>query len=461
MKPKTTLTLFVMLIIVGAFYWLWGVKGAKQRQENKELGKKIVAVEPDSVDSVTLMQNGDTTLVYQRQGQNWDITYPVKTAGDQTKIDRNLNAFLDAQKQRTIATELTDLKPYGLDRPPVEIGITYNDTGSVVLQVGKQNPTGSNIYVKRRDSNAIYTSDKNLATEGKKELFDLRDRTIVQFNRNNINKLVITRQNGKSLTFTKMNSDWRLKEPQVKAQSSQVSSVISGLANGETQKYYEESPQNLSAYGLDHPRFVVSLFSNDSTRTAALQIGKPVDDSSSPKYYARDVSRPMVFSISNYIVSNLQKTPFEFQDKGLFDITSGQVTDADITWQDTTYSLSKVDSAWQLTQPVQEAVEPQKADNIARALMNLRVDSLGSYTRTSPGLYGLTHPWLEVHFKISGSDFDGFRIGKTGKNGMRYISTDSSPYIYEIKENKLQDFQVSLNNLRIKQEADSTAVAKQ
>jgi len=460
MKPKTTLTLFVMLIFVGAFYWLWGVKGAKQREEKKELAKKIIAVAPDSVNSVTLIQNGDTTVVYQRQGQEWAITYPVKTAGDQTKIDQNLNAFLDAQKQRTIATELTDLKPYGLDKPPIEIGITYSDTGAVTLLVGKQNPTGSHVYVKRQDNNAIYTSNKNLATEGKKELFDLRDRSIAKFNRNAIHKIVIAHKNGRPLEFNKVNNDWRMNDPQVKAQSSQISSVISGLANGEVQKYYEESPEHLAKYGLDNPQMVVSLFANDSTRTAALQIGDPVDDSDSPKYYARDVSRPMVFSISNYVVNNLQKTPFEFQDESLFDITSGQVTDADITWQDTTYSISKVDSAWQLTQPVQEAVVPQKAENIARALMNLRVDSLGSYTRTSPGLYGLDHPWLEVHFKIAGSDFDGFRIGKTGKEEMRYISTDSSPYVYQIKANKLNDFQVSLDALRIKQEPDSTAVAQ-
>jgi len=461
MKPKTTLTLFVMLIIVGAFYWLWGVKGAKQRAEKQELAQKIVAVEPDSVDSVTLIQNGDTTVVYQRQDGKWAITYPVNTAGDQTQIDRNLNAFLDAQKQRTIATELTDLKPYGLDTPRVEVGITYNDTGKVTLLVGKENPTGSHVYVKARENNAIYTSDKNLATEGQKKLFDLRDRSIVEFDRNQIQKMIIARNGGQSLEFDNMNGDWRLKSPQVKAQSSQVSSVLSGLSNGQAQTYFEETPQNLAKYGLKNPRLTLSLFANDSTRTAALQIGDPVDDSDSPDYYARDISRPTVFSISNYLVSNLQKTPFEFQDKGLFDISSGQVTDVEITREDTTYALSKVDTAWQLTEPLQAPADPEQAEAIARALTNLRVDSLASYTRTAPGLYGLNHPPMEVHFKVAGSDFDGFRIGRTGQGNMRFISTDSSPYVYLIKENKLNDFRVSLESLRSSREPDSTAIARQ
>ncbi len=459
MKPKTTLILFVFLIAVGAFYWLWGIKGQEQRERQQELAGRILPIEQNTVNQVALVQKGDTTVVYEHKDDQWTITHPVQTGANQTGIETNLNAFLEAERKRTIATELTDLKPYGLDKPQAEVIVTYNDTGKVSLLIGNENPTGSSVYAKRNDGPSIYTTNTNIISQGKKGLFDLRDRSIARFDRNAITKIVISQENGQTLEFNKMNGDWRLAEPQVKAQNSQVSSVLSGLATMQAQQYFEESPANLDAYGLDTPRILVSLFTNDTTRTAAVQIGNPVDDSDSPDYYARDLSRPMVFSVSTNVVNNIRKTPFEFQDKGLFDINSGQVTDIEVTWQDTTYQLSKIDTAWKVMQPVDEPGDPEKAQRMARSLSNLRVDSLASYDQTDPALYGLDTPWMEVHFHISGSEFDGFAVGDPAKGERRYISTDSSPYVYEIRSSKLTEFQISLNDLVREPEPDTTGVA--
>lgn len=459
MKPKTTLILFILLIAVGAFYWFWGIKGQEKRERQQELANRILPIQQDAVNQVALVQEGDTTVVYEHTDDEWTITHPVQTGADETNIETNLNAFLEAEQKRIIATELTDLKPYGLDRPQAEVIITYNDTGKVSLLIGNENPAGSSVYAKRNDGPSIYTTNTNIISQGKKGLFDLRDRSIAKFDRNAITRIVISREDGQALEFNKMDGGWRLAEPQVRAQNSQVSGVLSGLATRQVQQYVEETPVNLDAYGLDTPRILVSLFTNDTTRTAAVQIGNPVDDSGSPDYYARDLSRPMIFSVSSNVVNNIRKTPFEFQDKGLFDINSGQVTDIEVAWQDTTYQVSRIDTAWKVMQPVEGPADSDKAQRMARSLSNLQVDSLGSYTQTDPALYGLDTPWMEVHFHISGSEFDGFTVGNPANGERRYISTDSSPYVYEIGSSKLNEFQISLDDLVQEPEPDTTAVA--
>ncbi|HKJ68416.1 MAG TPA: DUF4340 domain-containing protein [bacterium] len=459
MKPKTTLILLLLLIAVGGFYWFWGIKGQETRERQQELANRILPMEQENINRVALVQAGDTTVVYEQSDDEWTITHPVQTSADQTRIETNLNAFLEAEQKRIIATELTDLQPYGLDRPQAEVAITYNDTGKVTLLIGNQNPTGSSVYAKRDDGPSIYTTNTNIVSQGKKQLFDLRDRSIAKFDRNAITKIVISRENGETLEFNKMDGDWRLAEPQVKAQNSQVSSLLSGLATRQVQEYFEETPVNLDDYGLDNPRILVSLFTNDTTRTAAVQIGNAVDDSNSPDYYARDLSRPMIFSVGNNVVTNIRKSPFEFQDKGLFAINSGQVTDMKVSWNDTTYQVSKIDTAWKMMQPVEAQADADKAQRMARSLSNVQVDSLGSYTQTDPARYGFDAPWMEVRFHISGSEFDGFTVGDPANDTRRYITTDSSPYVYEIRPSKLNEFQLSLDDIVAESEQDTTTVA--
>ncbi len=460
MKPKTTLILFVLLIGVGLFYYFWGVKGEAKRQARQERQERILPmIEPSEVNRVELLQDDSVTVAYERMDGKWEITDPVRTAPDTAKLSTNLNAFLEAEKQRTITTELADLQPYGLDRPTVRVRITYRDTGQVELLVGDKTPTKSDRFVKRADSPAIYTATSKVQREGTKELFDLRDRSILHFTRDDITRVVLERTEGGSLKFNKMGSDWRLDEPQVKVKSSEITSMLRNLATNKLQEVHRETPDNLPEYGLDNPGVRVSLFSSDTTREAVLLVGDPVDDSDSPDYYARDLSRPMVFSIGNSMVKRMQKEPFAYQDTDLFDVNYGQITDVEISWNDTTYALSKVDTVWKVTSPAEHMAKESEAGTMTRKLSSLSVDEPGSYTRTAPAAYGLDRPWLQVRFKVSGSEFDGFRVGDMTDESMRYISTDSSPYVYKIDESKLEDFQVTLRELIETQTADTAAVS--
>jgi|GEM_PF-294027 len=448
MKPRTTLILFVALIGIGLFYYLWGVKGEAQREARQERQNRILPMlETGEVNRVELVQGGDTSVVYERVDGTWQITAPVQTQPDTSNLTSNLETFLEAEKKRTITTELTDLQPYGLDKPQARIGIAYRDTGKATLLVGDETPTASGIFVKLEEKPAIYTAGNNIQTEGTKGLFDLRDRSIVHFDRNRISRIVLDRGEGRSLEFTKFGNDWRLEDPNVRVQNSAVNRILRDLSNNKFQDVVQETPENLTEYGIDEPSITVSLFSDDTTRDAVLKLGESAEDSDSPEYYARDLARPMIFTIRNDLVTQLQKSPFEFQNKQLFDVNRNQITDVEISWNDTTYTVSKVDTVWKMTAPVEQPVRESPVQSITRDLSSIRVDELASYERTSPALYGLDEPWLRVIMKVSGSEYDGFTVGDTTDLSMRYITTDSSPYVYKIEENKLEDFQISAGSL--------------
>ncbi len=456
MKPKTTLILFIVLIVAGVFYWLWGVKGQEQREQRAEMAQRIIPVEEDQVNKVVLFHQGDTALVYERRNDEWRITYPVTTGANQNQISTQLSAFLDAEKTRTLTESPdTNLGQYELSPPDFAAHIFYNDTGKAELLIGSENPTGSGVYAKLEDQPSVYLSSSNLQTQAEKGLDDLRDKSIAKFDRNAVQKITLQREDGDNLIFKKVENTWRLDEPGIRVNQSEVTSILSSIQNGETQEYFEETAVNLDDYGLQNPAATISFFTNDTSRTAAVIFGDPVDDSSSPQYYAKDMTRPMVFSVNNNVYSNVAQDIFEFQDKELFDVSQNQITDFTIRWDDQIYEVSQVDTTWQIVQPVQRQADEEMISDLRSHIATLRIDSLGSYTETGPEMYGLNNPWMRVQFKVAGSDFDGFRIGSMTGNNMRYITSDSSPYIYTIRETKLKEFQISLEQLTAETEQDT------
>ena len=458
MKPKTTLILFIVLIAAGVFYWLWGVRGQEQRDQRAEMAQRIIPVEEDDVNKVALFHRGDSALVYERRGDEWRITFPVTTGANQNQISTHLSALLEAEKTRTLTENPgANLAQYNLEPPEYATHIFYSDTGKAELLIGGENPTGSGVYAKLHNAPAVYLSNTNIRTQAEKELFDLRDKSIAMFDRNAVQKIVIERVNDRDLVFEKADNIWRLTEPAIRVNQSEVTSILSTIQNGTAQEYLEEMAVNLGDYGLQNPQITVSFFTDDTTRTAALILGQPVDDSDNPQYYAKDMTRPMVFSVNNNVYSNVAQDLFEFQDKDLFDVSQNQISDVIIEWNDETYEVSQVDTAWQIIRPVRQPADEDKISEIRRQLANLRMDEPGSYTQTDPAAYGLDNPWLRVEFKVGGSDFDGFTIGDTGDEDMRYIKTDSSPYIYQIATSKLEEFQVSLENLAAETKEETAA----
>jgi hypothetical protein len=79
------------------------------------------------------------------------------------------------------------------------------------------------------------------------------------------------------------------------------------------QKIVSPSAVDLQAYGLDRPAVTTTVISGSARATLA--IGKVEGDST----YARDVSRPMVFTIPQATAVDLQKDAGMFRRKDMFD----------------------------------------------------------------------------------------------------------------------------------------------
>jgi hypothetical protein len=172
--------------------------------------------------------------------------------------------------------------------------------------------------------------------------FQLRDKSVLEFTRESVDSMRIEATGSPALAFARKADVWRLTEPvDAKADFSGVDGLVGQLASAEMKEIVTADAAPLSAddlkkYGLDKPQATVTL-GQGSTR-ATLAIGGTKDDG---MLYARDLSRPMVFTVESTLVDGLKKKPDDLRVKDVFEFRMFTAVSADFTYRGQTYGFKK------------------------------------------------------------------------------------------------------------------------
>jgi len=81
MRWQTTAILAAILIAVGAFYYVYDVRMAPEREKEAARKGRLWTIEPADVNEVTIRRSSDT-LTLKREGDRWQMLGPVSARGD-------------------------------------------------------------------------------------------------------------------------------------------------------------------------------------------------------------------------------------------------------------------------------------------------------------------------------------------------------------------------------------------
>ena len=210
-----------------------------------------------------------------------------------------------------------------------------------------------------------------------KSTFDLRDKTILDFERDDLDRLEITSADD-TIRFTKDGDDWQLAEPWgVRADFGTVESLLGSLTSGRMQSVEAESADDLTPYGLSDPHLTVSI--NTGSATAALHIG---DESPGGHRYGRDASRPLIFTIDAALLATLEREAGEYRRKDLFGFRAFNATRLEVERSEGTIAIEKVeaetddgDDTWRQVAPESADLDQDKVNDLLRQLSGLRAES--------------------------------------------------------------------------------------
>jgi hypothetical protein len=371
------LLLAVLAALTGYLYY----DSKHEPGDAKKPEKVFAGLASDKIERVTVKSaNGEQTTL-EKQGAEWRMIQPAAVAADGAELSGITSNLASLEVARVVDEQATDLKQYGLD--PARIEVTFKFAGKdQKLLIGQKTPTGGELYAKIPDKPRVFLVASYLETTFDKSTFDLRDKTILKIDREKVDRVEIETPD-RTVKVAKQGADWRLSSPvDARADFGVIEGIIGRLNTTPMKAITAAEPTDLKEYGLDKPAATVRVMSGSAQ--AGLAIGTSAGQG---VVYAKDLSRPMVFTVESALFDELKKPADDFRVKDLFDARAFNTTRVEIARGGQTMVLEKEKGkdTWKQVSPAAKAADTAKVEALLTALASARATSFAD-AKTATGI---------------------------------------------------------------------------
>ncbi len=452
MKIRNTIILFVLAVGLFLYMYRFEILDVRQEEEAKELAKKVMQFEPDSVKTVRV-RTAQGAVVCSREGEEWKITEPIETRGDENEINTLLTNLEGTKIERKLVDEADNLSTFGLDESALSIYVAGDSFVSDTLYIGHKNPTGTFAYAKRSGGSEVFLIPQVTISQVDKDLFRLRDKLVMHVDRETVEKFTITTRE-KTVTCEKQDDTWQILEPvEDQADRGSVSRVLSSVSNGKAVGFVTEEAGDLSQYGLNDPDISIDVFTGAERTKHTLLVG----DVSERKFYAKDASREPIFFVNNVFYEAMNQDVKNFRNKKVLDFDRSQVTLLEIVKPEETIVCEKdTTSEWFVSLSPNLSREPaaeNKINQVLSTLVALRVEEFTDDAPKSYSPYGLDSPRLEISIKGETGELARILIGDPTEENY-FVRTSDRDRVYSVRGRSVSTLTVGYLDLLREEKKD-------
>ena len=411
---RSTLVLLVVALALGAYIYF--VESERPPAGTPDALETVFDVESDDIDSLSVTaSNGDRTVI-EKDGDRWRIVEPFAVNVDVTQVVSLTSNLANLEVQRVVAgpEDAPDPEAFGLTAPAIEVGFGTADGADARLLIGERSPAGNDLYATVAGSNRVFLISGFLDTTFDQTTFDLRDKSILDITRNEVDSLELAGP-GLEIRLRKADAEWSLVSPiEARADLGVTDGLVGRLSTGQMAAIEAESVDDdaLGPYGLDDPRLTVTVGLGSSAAT--LLLGDTAPDGTA---YARDEARELVFTVDASLASELEQGVDEYRRKDLFAFRPFNATALEIEHEGERWTFAREEAAgeeetdtWRRTAPDAGDVERADMDDLLARLSNLRAESF----EPSRDGTGLDAPLAEITVTFDDGDQETVAVGRTG-----------------------------------------------
>ena len=252
MRWQTTVALAVILIALGAFYYVYEVRLGPEREKTEGRKGRVFTAEPADVTEVEI-KRPDSVVKLRRESDGWQILEPVKARGDRGPIDETVSSVVTARKDREIESAPTALADFGLDKPAAEVTLRLKDGKQLGLLLGAKSPTGMWVYAREAGKPAVFVVGDSVLRDTTRPIADLRDKAVLAFDQKDVTALeIVTRDD--AIAVEQVDGRWKLTRPRaLPADGDALRDFLEKLRAARVKEFVAEAPRSLEPFGLDRP----------------------------------------------------------------------------------------------------------------------------------------------------------------------------------------------------------------
>jgi hypothetical protein len=376
-RGRSTLLLFLVLVALGAYIFFVERKREPAIEGDAEPRKKVFSVEAGKIEELQVKASAGDQTTLKKEGERWKLVAPVGAEADEGEVSGITSNLASLEQQRVVDEKASDLKPYGLDTPRIAVAFrAAGDKAMKRLLLGSKTPTGGDMYAKLDDGAQVFLVSGFLDSTFDRSTFDLRDKAVLKVERDKVDGIEVQAPTS-ALRFAKSQDAWSLAAPvQARADFGAVEGLLGRIVTARMKAIVEAEATDLKKYGLDAPAYTLGL-SAGSARSTFL-VGSQTTDG---LFYAKDASRPLVFTVDSVLVDDLKKPAADYRMKDLFEFRTFTGSRLEFTRDGTPLVFEKqkgkdkdAPEKWAQVQPKKEIEEGKILDFLSR-LTNLRADT--------------------------------------------------------------------------------------
>ncbi len=390
MSFKKTLVLFLVFVALAAYVYFGEIKKQAKEEVLKEKAQKVILFDKDSVNTLEI-KNLYGHFVLKKEDKNWVITQPIRTEADQPVVVSMIGTLNRAKKQNEFTGSKDDWISYGFGTGAVIVKVKWDGAREDSVIMGDKTPVGAYVFATKGDS-VVFTIGQHVKRAFDKKLFNLRDKKILHFKREDVKKVIVRNDHG-LFKFVRKGEGWQMEDIDRPADRGEVNQLLSKLEYNNVKRFVDEEGTQLTKYGLKKPHYQVDLFLGKDLARKTLYVSRAIDG----HYYARDESRKPIFELDTVVVKEINKKMKQFRSKDFAEFPRDVITKIVISYPDTTIICQK-DSLqnWVLGDGTNRKLKKMKIDEFFTNLDFSFVKGFVQDGNINPRKYGFDKPSLNI-----------------------------------------------------------------
>lgn len=269
--------------------------------------KKFFVVEESEVQKI-IFQRPEQRLVMTKSNDTWLIEEPISSAADPEVVTRFLSSVSGVQALDFPAETASDLSPYGLDAPRLQLSVLVGKDGEdKTLLFGNDTADMLAVYTKFTAQPNVYTIADWAFVDLDKDLNDFRDKTVLPFEKDEVTRIDVRRAAGGAFTLQRgEDQSWSLEGAAGAVDKAKVEELLSNLDELEGYEIVTDPAATPAAYALAEPKITVTLHGSEGViGTARVSSHQP--DPASTEYTAVRQGEPTVYRIRQHLYEELER----------------------------------------------------------------------------------------------------------------------------------------------------------
>jgi len=409
MRFRNTLIALVVLLVVGGYAF---VNYYFSKPEPK---KTAYHIKPEQIAKVDLKYPDRELTLERKKGEPWVITKPVGAAADQNTANNLARAIADCEITKTVEEKSDNLAPFGLAKPQVTVTITDTSGKALpALEVGKVTPVGFSAYLKYADKPAIMLTSSAFPSGMNKTLDQMRDRELMSFKVDDVQKLLITHDDGTQIEIARDGDKWKIVRPaKYDADPTQVRQILTTLGDSKVADFITDTPTNAAQYGLEKPHLVATIYLGKQGKTETQQsllFGFKQKESGKDGIYVRRGERAPIYTVAPWVMSGVDKSMLNLRDKTVLSFDPERVETLTLNPLDKPeFALKREAGKWSVLENGKSSpADPAVVDRFMDQIHDLKGNSIIMDPVKSPEMFGMDKPAMVVTMQ----DKDGHEIGQ-------------------------------------------------